>query len=168
MVAALHSYTHPTWLRFWGSGSLIWSRVIACGIIYHIVCDLVHALLPSSCGCCLLRWHCCLAVLASSPSLHCVATLVVLAPLPSSCCISVIHSVVYHVVCSIVQVLLPSSRWNHHLCWNHCPCCTGTVPLIVLALLPSSHWRRCYCCDVAVAIVTLASLLSLLWPLCHS
>jgi hypothetical protein len=23
MVAALHSYTHPTWLRFWGSGSLV-------------------------------------------------------------------------------------------------------------------------------------------------
>ncbi len=22
MVAALHSYTHPTWLRFWGSGFL--------------------------------------------------------------------------------------------------------------------------------------------------
>ncbi len=22
-VAALHSYTHPTWLRFWGSGSLV-------------------------------------------------------------------------------------------------------------------------------------------------
>ncbi len=26
MVAALHSYTHPTWLRFWGSGSHLWSQ----------------------------------------------------------------------------------------------------------------------------------------------
>jgi len=26
MVAALHSYTHPTWLRFWGSGSLVESK----------------------------------------------------------------------------------------------------------------------------------------------
>ncbi len=26
MVAALHSYTHPTWLRFWGSGSLAESK----------------------------------------------------------------------------------------------------------------------------------------------
>ncbi len=24
--AALHSYTHPTWLRFWGSGSLVESK----------------------------------------------------------------------------------------------------------------------------------------------
>ena len=22
-VSASHSYTHPTWLRFWGSGSLV-------------------------------------------------------------------------------------------------------------------------------------------------
>ncbi len=37
MVAALHSYTHPPWLRFWGSGSLVsrndmimsWLRLIA-------------------------------------------------------------------------------------------------------------------------------------------
>jgi hypothetical protein len=26
MVATLHSYTHPTWLRFWGSGSLVESK----------------------------------------------------------------------------------------------------------------------------------------------
>ena len=26
MVVALHSYTHPTWLRFWGSGSLVESK----------------------------------------------------------------------------------------------------------------------------------------------
>ncbi len=26
MVAALNSYTHPTWLRFWGSGSLVESK----------------------------------------------------------------------------------------------------------------------------------------------
>ncbi len=26
MVAALHSYTHPTWLRCWGSGSLVESN----------------------------------------------------------------------------------------------------------------------------------------------
>ncbi len=26
MVAALHSYTHPTWLIFWGSGSLVESK----------------------------------------------------------------------------------------------------------------------------------------------
>jgi hypothetical protein len=26
MVAALHSYTHPTWLRFGGSGSLVESK----------------------------------------------------------------------------------------------------------------------------------------------
>ncbi len=26
MVAALHSFTHPTWLRFWGSGSLVESK----------------------------------------------------------------------------------------------------------------------------------------------
>jgi hypothetical protein len=26
MVAVLHSYTHPTWLRFWGSGSLVESK----------------------------------------------------------------------------------------------------------------------------------------------
>ncbi len=26
MVAALHSYTYPTWLRFWGSGSLAKSK----------------------------------------------------------------------------------------------------------------------------------------------
>ncbi len=26
IVAALHSYTHPTWLRFWGSGSLVESK----------------------------------------------------------------------------------------------------------------------------------------------
>ncbi len=26
MVEALHSYTHPTWLRFWGSGSLVESK----------------------------------------------------------------------------------------------------------------------------------------------
>ncbi len=26
MVAALHSYTHPNWLRFWGSGSLVESK----------------------------------------------------------------------------------------------------------------------------------------------
>ncbi len=26
MVAALHSFTHPTWLRFWGSGSLVKSK----------------------------------------------------------------------------------------------------------------------------------------------
>ncbi len=25
-VAALHSYTHPTWLRFWGSASLVESK----------------------------------------------------------------------------------------------------------------------------------------------
>ncbi len=25
-VAAIHSYTHTTWLRFWGSGSLVWSK----------------------------------------------------------------------------------------------------------------------------------------------
>ncbi len=25
-VAALHSFTHPTWLRFWGSGSLVESK----------------------------------------------------------------------------------------------------------------------------------------------
>ncbi len=25
-VAALHSFTHPTWLRFWGSGSLVKSK----------------------------------------------------------------------------------------------------------------------------------------------
>jgi hypothetical protein len=26
MVAALHIYTHPTWLRFWGSRSLVESK----------------------------------------------------------------------------------------------------------------------------------------------
>ncbi len=26
MVAALHIYTHPTWLRFWGTGSLVVSK----------------------------------------------------------------------------------------------------------------------------------------------
>ncbi len=26
MVAALHSYTHPTWLTFWGTGSLVESK----------------------------------------------------------------------------------------------------------------------------------------------
>jgi hypothetical protein len=26
MVAYLHNYTHTTWLRFWGSGSLMWSE----------------------------------------------------------------------------------------------------------------------------------------------
>jgi hypothetical protein len=26
MVAALHSYTHPNWLRFWGSGSHVESE----------------------------------------------------------------------------------------------------------------------------------------------
>ncbi len=26
MVAALHNFTHPTWLRFWGSGSLVESK----------------------------------------------------------------------------------------------------------------------------------------------
>jgi hypothetical protein len=26
MVAALHIYTHPTWLTFWGSGSLVESK----------------------------------------------------------------------------------------------------------------------------------------------
>jgi hypothetical protein len=26
MVAALHSYTHPTWLRLWSSGSLVESK----------------------------------------------------------------------------------------------------------------------------------------------
>ena len=26
MVAALHSYTHPNWLRIWGSGSLVESK----------------------------------------------------------------------------------------------------------------------------------------------
>ncbi len=26
MVAALHIHTHPTWLRFWGSGSLVESK----------------------------------------------------------------------------------------------------------------------------------------------
>ncbi len=26
MLAALHSYTHPNWLRFWGSGSLMESK----------------------------------------------------------------------------------------------------------------------------------------------
>ncbi len=26
MVAALHSYTHPTWLRFWGTGSFVESN----------------------------------------------------------------------------------------------------------------------------------------------
>ncbi len=26
MVAALHSYAHPTWVRFWGSGSLVESN----------------------------------------------------------------------------------------------------------------------------------------------
>ncbi len=28
MVGALHSYTHPTWLRYWGSGSLVESNDI--------------------------------------------------------------------------------------------------------------------------------------------
>ncbi len=27
MVAALHSYTHPTWLLFWGSRSLVKSKL---------------------------------------------------------------------------------------------------------------------------------------------
>ncbi len=27
MVAALHSFTHPTWLRFWGSGTLVESTL---------------------------------------------------------------------------------------------------------------------------------------------
>ena len=86
MVAALHSYTHPTWLRIWGPGpgSLMLSRVIVCGISYNDVCGLVYALLPSLCGCCILCWHCCLAVLASLPSLCCVPTLVMLALLSSS------------------------------------------------------------------------------------
>ncbi len=26
MIAALHSFTHPTWHRFWGSGSLVESK----------------------------------------------------------------------------------------------------------------------------------------------
>jgi hypothetical protein len=26
LAAALHSFTHPTWLRFWGSGSLVESK----------------------------------------------------------------------------------------------------------------------------------------------
>ncbi len=26
MIVALHSYTYPTWLRFWGSGSLVESK----------------------------------------------------------------------------------------------------------------------------------------------
>ena len=121
MVAALHSYTHPTWLRFWSSESLMWSRVIVCGIIHHVVCDLVHALLPLLCGRCLLRWHCCLVVLASSPSLHCIEdTLAVLASLPLRC-VAILCGIVNHIIRGIVQVLLPSSCWHHHLCWHHCP-----------------------------------------------
>ncbi len=45
MVAALHSYTHPTWLRFWGSGSLVESK----GCDYVMVeADSHLKLLPTS------------------------------------------------------------------------------------------------------------------------
>ncbi len=33
MVAALHRYTHPTWLRFWGSGSLVESKWSDCVMV---------------------------------------------------------------------------------------------------------------------------------------
>ncbi len=44
-VAALHSYTHPTWLRFWGSRSLVeskWSHFITVEADSHL------KLLPTS------------------------------------------------------------------------------------------------------------------------
>jgi hypothetical protein len=155
MVAALHSYTHPTWLRFRGSGSLMWSRVIVHGIIYHIICGLVHALLPLLCGHCLLRQHCCLAVLASSPSLHCVATLVMLALLPSLCCVIIFlrHCLPHcpqHSSGIIALIPLASSfvlASSPLLCWCchphcadiFCPHHTAVVAIVVMSLLSSSR-----------------------------
>jgi hypothetical protein len=38
MVAALHSYTHPTWLRLWGFGSLLELNYVTT-TIYRIKLD---------------------------------------------------------------------------------------------------------------------------------
>jgi hypothetical protein len=45
MVAALHSYTHPTWLRFWDSKSLVESK--PCGYVMFEA-DSHLKLLPAS------------------------------------------------------------------------------------------------------------------------
>ena len=83
----------------------------------------------------------------------------------------VVCGIVYHVIRGIVQVLLPSSCWRHHLCWHHCPCCAGVVTLIVLSFSPlhtgivvivvllqllSSHWHLCCCCAGIFAVIELA------------
>jgi hypothetical protein len=44
-VAAIHSFTHPTWVRFWGSGSLVESKW--CHYI-RVEADSHHKLLPTS------------------------------------------------------------------------------------------------------------------------
>ncbi len=46
MVAALHSYTLPTWLRFWGSGSLVESKW--CHHVMLVEADSHLKLLPAS------------------------------------------------------------------------------------------------------------------------
>jgi hypothetical protein len=33
MVAALHGFAHPTWFRFWGSGSLVKSKLLLASIL---------------------------------------------------------------------------------------------------------------------------------------
>ncbi len=132
MVAALHSYTHPTWLRLWGSGSLVESKW--CNYV-KVDADSHLKLLPPSIldiTKCLSTLICCqLAYSSSLTQLY-----------PHSTAASTTSS-----------VLLLSSHWfrlssqllTTSLCLHHHPHCAGIAVLVVLALLPLLCW--CCCCQ---------------------
>ncbi len=131
MVAALHRYTHPTWLRFWGSGSLVESKW--CTDV-KVDADTHLKLLPASIldiSKCLSTLICCPLAYSSSLKLY-----------P--------HSMV---ASTTLFALLPLSRWRWllsiwhcQLHWHHQPLCAGIIALIVLALPPLLCWCCCPCC----------------------
>ncbi len=148
MVAALHSYPHPTGLRFWGSGSLVvveskWCHYVMFEADSHL------KLLPSS----ILD----IFKVFEHIDMHSI-------------------SVVNGLTVSAVNSCIYTPRRHLPPCLHHCLCRSGTNPchavivnfagivfLFVLASWPSLCWCCHPCCAGIVDVVALMLPLSLAW-----
>ena len=129
----------------------IWlSKLICCPLVYSCSLTQLYTHTP--------RWlllphpHCCPCCFWHHPPCH-VGIVSFIAPMSSPllrwlcflCCAGIVIfcGILYHyyVICGLVLASSPSSHWHCQLPWHHCPCCTSTVILVMLALLPLSHWR---------------------------
>jgi hypothetical protein len=141
MVAALHSCTNPTWLRFGGSGSLVeskWYNYVKVESDSHLKLLPLPYLIVICVGAYwyAVQWH---TVAATNSHIRTPRRHLPPCQRCHPCCAGIDSHHTGAVDCAgtvnlFVLASLPS------LCWHCCPCGAGVVDLVALMLPLSAAW----------------------------